>query len=102
MHKKMDSNFKIDILEREVKQLKDDIKQLTTNMSEIMVKVITLEERDKHCHSTLLTDATKEDLLKNGLSSKGAFNCDHCSHNSNTNSELTKHVEDGNRITDEN
>ena len=33
-------------------------------MSEIMVKVITLEERDKHCHSTLLTGATKEGLLK--------------------------------------
>ena len=58
-----------------------------------MVKVITLEERDKHCHSTLLTGATKEGLLKNGLSSKGAFSSDNYSHISETNSELTKHVE---------
>lgn len=93
MHKKMDSNIKIDILESKVKKLKDDIKQLTTNMSELIIKLITLEERDKHGHSMLQPGGTKEGLLHNGLSSKGAFNCDQCSHISDTNSELTKHVE---------
>ena len=43
-HKRSDSNTKIDILEREVKELKDDIKQLCKNMSEMMIKMISLEE----------------------------------------------------------
>ena len=45
MHKKSSSNIKIDILESEVKKLKDDVRQLTKNMSEMMIKIITLEER---------------------------------------------------------
>ena len=45
-HKRSDSNTKIDILEREVKELKDAIKQLCKNMSEMMIKMISLEEKE--------------------------------------------------------
>ena len=43
-HKKSDSNIKIEILKSQVRKLTNEIKQLNNNMSEIMMKMITLEE----------------------------------------------------------
>jgi hypothetical protein len=94
-HKKSDSNVTINGLESEFKKLKDDIEQLTNNMSEIMIKMITLEEKDKHYYSMHLneTGVTKEGLQNIALSSKGAFHCEQCSHSSDTKSALTTHIE---------
>ena len=95
MQKKSDSIVTIDRLESEVKKLKYDILQLTTNMSEIIIKMSTLKERDKHYYSMHLneTGVTKEGLQNIALSSKDAFHYDQCSHSSDTNSALTTHVE---------
>ena len=43
-HKKSDNNAKIDLLESEVIKLKHEQKQLNSNMSEMLIKMITYEE----------------------------------------------------------
>ena len=86
LHQKSSSDITIDILESEVKKLKDDVKQLTNNMSEMMIKMITLEESYNRYDSEHLNDATKEDLQNIGVSNKGASNCDQCNTSNDTNS----------------
>ena len=85
----------INSLESEVKKPKDDIEHITNNMSEIMIKIITLEEKDKHYYSMHLneTGVIKEGLRNIAMSSKGTFYCEQCSHSSDTNSALPTHIE---------
>ena len=94
-HKKSDDNIKIELLEIEVKKLKSEIKQLTSNMSEIMIKMITLEECEKPFNSVHLKSVPKECDLK-----KGPFKCDKCNLGSETNHAQTKHVEEGHEVAD--
>ena len=60
-HNKSDNNIKIEILENEVRNLTNEIKQLNSNMSEIMIKMTTFEESEKPNYNVQQKSAPKED-----------------------------------------
>ena len=92
-HQRSDSNNKIDILEREVKEHKEDIKQLCKNMSEMMIKVISLEEQEEQYFSETQNGSSTNGQLIVGLTNKEVFKCDQCDHYFDTKMKLKTHVD---------
>ena len=99
-HKKSDNNPKIDLLESEVIKLKHELKQLNSNMSEMMIKLITLEESEKHFNSVHQNSVSKEGESNIEFSKKEDYNCNKCNFSCDTNHALTVHVDTEHEIPD--
>ena len=94
-HKRSDSNIKIDILERKEKSksLKMTLNSFVKKMSEIMIKIISLEERDKQYFSETQNGASTNGQPNVGLKNKEVFKCDQCDHYFDAKMELKTHVD---------
>ena len=85
--KNSDSNIKIEILKNQVRKLTNEIKQLNSNMSEIMIKMITLEESENPYYNVQPKSAPKE-----GEPNSEYLKWNECNFICETNHALTIHV----------
>ena len=85
-HRKSNGQSKVDLLETEVKELKNEINELNNAMSEIMAKILTLEEITPRNQIN-----TKNPTIEVNLDNQ-TFKCDQCEYWCKLEITLKKHI----------
>ena len=88
-HKKSESKIKIDMLETKVEELEDELKQMKNNLSEIMVKMLLDEEKEYNYKNSQQDGDSKEYCVSEV--EKENFNCNQCKFRCNKEVTLNKH-----------
>ena len=75
--KKSERNWNIDIFENQVIQLKSHLKQVNNKISELIIKIISVEEKEFNHDSANQGYVSKEETLSDCLTSKKQiFKCE--------------------------
>ena len=86
-HEQPAHHNKLEILKREIKNLKEQLTVLSTNMSEMMAKLINLENSDIDYRSSVQSHQ-KQEKESNSID----FQCDQCEYKCNRELTLKKHT----------